>query len=183
MVQHLPNLITLARILAVPLMVWLILRNEMTWAFWLFVAAGVSDAIDGFIAKHFNAETVIGAFLDPLADKALLLCAFITLGLESHLPMWLVILVVFRDVLIIGGAILFQVVTGELTMQPLMVSKVNTTFQILLVAGVLADLGLGLEARWAVDILVWATALTTVASGAAYVWTWGRRALIMENEE
>ena len=183
MLQHVPNLITLARILAVPLMVWLILKERMDVAFWLFIAAGVSDAVDGFIAKRFNAETVVGAFLDPLADKALLICCFVSLGFEGHLPMWLVILVVFRDILIIGGALLFQMVTGELKMQPIMVSKVNTVFQIVLVGVLLATLGLDLGLARVVDILVYLTAVTTVASGAAYVWTWGRRALIMEGEE
>lgn len=181
MIQHLPNLITLLRLLMVPVMVWLVMKDHMTAAFWVFVAAGVSDAVDGFIAKRFNAETVIGGFLDPLADKALLVCVYVTLGWQEHLPAWLVILVVFRDVLIVGGAILYQVITNTLTMEPILISKVNTTAQILLAGWVLGDLGLGLDARWVAEILIYIVGVTTVASGGVYVWSFGKRAMSMEN--
>ena len=181
MIQIVPNLITLARLLAVPVLVWLILDGETAIAFWVFVGAGVSDAVDGYIAKRFDAQTVIGGFLDPLADKALLVCAFVTLGYVGHLPHWLVILVVFRDFLIVGGAILYQTVTNDLKAEPLPVSKVNTFAQILLAAWVLAAVGLGLHVPMVQGLLVFLVAATTVVSGAAYVYTWGRRAMLMED--
>ena len=95
--MNLPNLISLARLLSVPLMVWVILAGKMEFAFWLFIVAGISDAVDGFIAKHFGATSAIGKYLDPLADKALLVSVYVTLGHAGYLPTWLVILVVFRD--------------------------------------------------------------------------------------
>jgi cardiolipin synthase len=119
----------------------------------------------------------IGAYLDPLADKALLVAVTVALATVDALPMWLVTLIVSRDVLIVGGALLYNALTNGLRMQPLAVSKLNTLAQVVLVGFVLADLGLGLMAPMVTTVLVWAVAATTVASGAAYVWTWSRYAL------
>ena len=102
--MNLPNLITLARLLAVPLVVFLILQGLMTAAFWMFFAAGISDAVDGYLAKRMDAVTELGTYLDPIADKTLLVAVYVTLGIAGHVPTWLVILVVSRDLLIIGGA-------------------------------------------------------------------------------
>lgn len=177
---NLPNLITLMRLFAVPLLVWLILGNHLMIAFWVFIAAGVSDALDGLIAKRFGLGTVLGSFLDPLADKALLVSVYVTLGYKGDLPTWLVIAVVFRDLVIIGGALLFHTVTQSLTMQPLKISKANTVAQILLAALVLADLGYGFEFGRLTHVLVYVVTMTTVASGLAYVITWNRRATALE---
>lgn len=181
---NIPNLITLARIVAVPVIVWLILDDDLLLAFWLFFAAGVSDALDGYIAKKFDCQTEMGAFLDPLADKALLVTAYLTLGYKGIIATWLVILVVFRDVIIIGGAMLFQAVTQTLQMEPLMISKANTLAQIMLIGVVLGGLGYGLEAETnaANQILTIIVAATTVASGAAYVYKWGRKASDIERD-
>ena len=103
----LPNLITLARLLAVPLMIFALLEQSFVFAFWLFLAAGISDALDGLIAKQFGAVTEIGAYLDPIADKALLVSVYVTLGHLGVIDPWLVILIVSRDLMIVGGAILF----------------------------------------------------------------------------
>jgi cardiolipin synthase len=178
----LPNLITLARLLAVPVTVYLLLIGTYDAAFWLFIAAGVSDALDGIIAKHFNVASQVGAFLDPLADKALLVAVYITLGYLEHLAVWLVILIVFRDLLIIGGAILFHTLTHSLEMEPLLVSKTNTVAQIILAGMVLAELGLELSLAGSVHVLVYVVAATTFVSGAAYVIKWGRRAVTMERD-
>jgi cardiolipin synthase len=176
----LPNLISLGRLFAVPLAVWLMLDERYTAAFWLFIAAGVSDALDGFLARNFGRQTTIGAFLDPLADKALLMSVYVTLGLKGAIADWLVILVVFRDVLIIGGALLYHLFTQALRMQPLFISKLNTVTQILLAAAVLADLGLGVVDPRIVAILVHVVAATTFLSGAAYVVIWSWRLLSVE---
>src|SRR4051794_20528860 len=106
--MSLPNLITLARLLAVPLVVWLILDGEMGLAFAVFVFAGISDGIDGWIAKRWGQRTELGALLNPIADKTLLVALYVTLGVAGHLPNSLVILVVFRDLLIVGGFLLLQ---------------------------------------------------------------------------
>ncbi|MBC8339869.1 MAG: CDP-alcohol phosphatidyltransferase family protein [Rhodospirillales bacterium] len=179
--MNLPNFITLARLAAVPFLVWLILNGALEVAFWVFLAAAVSDALDGIIAKQFDMETVFGAFIDPIADKALLVASYITLGHEGLLPMWLVILVVFRDIVIIGGALVFQTVTQSLTMQPLMISKVNTVMQLLLALGVLFIEGYGIEDGPAVAVMGYIVAVTTLWSGTVYVVTWSRMAAEMEN--
>lgn len=181
--MNLPNLITLSRIAAVPVAVWLIAEGYLMWAFWVFVAAGVSDALDGFIAKRFNMETELGKYLDPLADKALLVSVFIALGVEGYIANWLVILVVFRDLFIVGGALLFETMTHSLTMQPLMVSKVNTTVQIVFAAAVMANAGYGIELDGGMDALVLATAATTIASGVTYAIVWISRWTQMEDNQ
>ena len=178
--MNVPNVITLCRLLSVPVLVWLILIEHLEVAFWVFVAAGVSDALDGFIAKRFDAETEFGKFLDPLADKALLVSVYVSLGQAGHLEVWLVILVVFRDALIIGGAILFQAVTRSLSMQPLMISKVNTVAQLVLASMVLGSVGLEVDPGWGITVMVYAVAMTTLVSGGVYVVTWTLRADLME---
>jgi cardiolipin synthase len=170
----LPNLITLARLLSVPLAIWLILNGRLAAAFWLFVAAGISDAVDGFIAKRFDQRSELGALLDPLADKALLVSMYVTLGVAGDLPSWLVILVVFRDVLIVGG-FLFALLLGQpVRSRPLAISKLNTGLQIALVAAVLAHLGLGILGEDVITALVLTVGATTILSGAGYLVRWGR---------
>ena len=176
-------MISLARLFAAPVTVWLMLTGEMTFAFWLFLAASISDAVDGFIAKRFDRETMLGGYLDPLADKALLVSVYITLGVLDHLALWLVILVVFRDILIIGGALLLWLLARSFTIQPLMISKVNTVAQIVLATVVLGDLGLDLVTDGLVQVLIYAVAATTLASGATYLVEWTRRASRVETPE
>ena len=178
--MNIPNLITLCRLAAVPLVIWLILDDDMMIAFWIFFVAALSDAADGIIAKHFDMETVFGAFLDPIADKALLVGVYLTLGNEGLLPTWLVILVVFRDILIVGGALLFQTVSQSLTMQPLMISKVNTFMQLVLAIGVLWTQAYGIGDGIVIDLMGYIVAVTTFWSGAVYVVTWSRLATDME---
>jgi cardiolipin synthase len=169
---NLPNLITLGRLLSVPLAVWLIIEARYGVAFWIFVGAGISDALDGYIAKRFDRRTRLGALLDPIADKALLVGVYVTLGIAGQLPHWLVILVVLRDVLILGGFALIQATTAPQHLGPLFVSKVNTSVQIALVGFVLARLGLGIDEGTVTPILIAAAALTTVLSGLSYLLRW-----------
>ncbi|MDA1088929.1 MAG: CDP-alcohol phosphatidyltransferase family protein [Proteobacteria bacterium] len=177
--MNIPNFITLTRLAAVPVVIWLILNGNMKIAFWVFFAAAVSDALDGFIAKHFNLETVFGTYLDPIADKALLVGVYLTLGNEGYIHTWLVILVVFRDLVIVGGAVLFQTMTQELTMRPLLISKVNTFFQLLLAIGVLWIEAYGIDDGLGLEVMGYIVAATTVWSGTSYVITWSRRATMM----
>jgi cardiolipin synthase (CMP-forming) len=171
---NLPNLITLGRLLCVPVAIWLVLSDDLGAAFWLFAAAGLSDAVDGFIAKRFDQRSRLGALLDPLADKALLVSMYVTLGVAGHLPNWLVILVVFRDVLIIGGFLLVTALAHAMRWEPIFISKLNTALQIALVVVVLARLGLGIPDLGLGRLLIYAVAATTVISGAAYLVRWGR---------
>lgn len=172
LVSSLPNAITVGRLLAVPLMVWLIVTGRMDAAFWLFVAAGVSDGVDGFIAKKFKAESRLGSYLDPIADKVMLVCIYITLGVEGQLSSWLVILVVFRDALIVGGALLSQLMEHPLRVRPLYISKVNTVAQIVLAAVVLAELAPALPSVPLIGALEVAVGVTTATSGAVYLVQW-----------
>ncbi len=165
----------------VPLCVWLILRDAMFAAFWVFVAAALSDAVDGYLAKRLNAVTKLGGYLDPIADKALLVSAFLALGASGHIPSWLVILVVFRDLLIISGAILYQAITQNLKMEPILISKVNTVAQLMFVVMVLAQKSFELSFDVTMDIAAVLVGITTFLSGAAYVRLWSRRAGELEN--
>jgi len=168
------NFITIARLLSVPAAIWLVLDGDLTAAFWLFVAAGLSDAVDGYIAKNFDQRSELGALLDPLADKVLLMSMFVTLGITERLPASLVILVVFRDVLIIGGFLLAMALGATIATKPLVISKINTALQIVLVAAALAPSGLGLHDYGLIEVLAYAVAVTTVLSGAGYLVRWMR---------
>jgi len=165
----LPNLITLARLCAVPAAVWLILQHRLDLAFLVFVGAGISDALDGWLARVRNARSTIGALLDPLADKALLVSVYVTLAAIGVLPDWLAILVVFRDLLIVGGVLFLWVLGFPAKIRPLLVSKANTAAQIGLAALALLLKGFGLAAPALLEAMIWLVAATTLASGAAYV--------------
>lgn len=168
------NLLSLARLLSVPVTVWLMLGGEWLYAFVLFVVAGVTDALDGYLARHHNMESELGAFLDPLADKALMISTYVALGIHGDLPVWLVILVVSRDLLIVGGVLLSFAMDLDISIEPLMISKANTVFQVALVAAVLAGLA-GLPVpREVLAPLGVAVALTTAFSGGWYLVNWIR---------
>lgn len=171
---NLPNLITLARLFCVPFAIWLIAEERYGAAFWVFVGAGVSDALDGYIAKNFDRRTRLGALLDPVADKTLLVSVYVTLGWAGQLWTSLVVLVVFRDVMIIGGFLLIQAIAAPKRYDPLFVSKLNTGLQIALVAFVLARLGLGVGPGPVGEALSLAVMATTVLSGVSYLVRWTR---------
>ena len=170
---NLPNIVTFARLCAVPLAFWLVLEHRMGEAFLLFVAAGLSDALDGWLARRYGGNA-IGALMDPVADKALLVTMYITLASVGAFPAWLAILVVFRDVLIVGGVVVLAVIGHAVAIRPLYISKLNTVMQIVLIAVSLLQGGFGLSIPHLIDVLTWCVAATTLASGAAYVWNTAR---------
>ncbi len=169
-----PNIITIARILAVPLTIWLIVTSRYSLAFWIFIAAGISDGVDGFIAKRFQQATELGSYLDPLADKLLLVSIYLSLGLADLVPAWLVILIVSRDVLIIGGVMLAWVVEKPVSLKPLALSKINTAGQIVLAGFILAALGFGVVNENLLVAGYYLVAALTVISGAQYLRFWAR---------
>jgi cardiolipin synthase (CMP-forming) len=171
---NLPNLITLGRLILVPVIIWLMVAGYTQWAFAAFLIAGLSDAADGYLAKRYDMETTLGAYLDPLADKMLIVCIFVTLGLSGHLPAWLVIAVVSRDVLIVAGVLLSWVMGQPVTIKPLIVSKANTLTQIVLAGTVLADEGFKLGVDGLRSVLIWLTGALTVGSLASYLSAWLR---------
>lgn len=170
----LPNLITLGRILLVPVIIWAITSGQMAVAFVLFFIAGVSDAVDGFLAKRFNMQSEIGALLDPLADKCLLVSIYIALGLTADVPRWLVILVVSRDIIIIGAVMVSWLVDRPIPMKPLMVSKLNTVAQVLYAGLVLAALGFGFVFKPFDIILMAIVTVLTLLSVSFYLVEWVR---------
>src|SRR5215471_4961439 len=169
-----PNLITLGRILLVPVVVWAIAAGEMRIAFVLFLAAGISDAVDGFLAKRFGMSTELGAYLDPLADKAMLVSIYVALGIIEAIPRWLVILVVSRDIMIVAAVILSWLVDKPVTLKPLLVSKLNTVAQIALAGVVMAAIGFSFDAQIAVVMLMALVGALTLLSIAFYVVEWVR---------
>ena len=169
-----PNLITLGRILLVPIVVWAIVSGAMWIAFVLFVVAGVSDAVDGYLATRFGMTTELGRYLDPLADKALIVSIYLALGINGLIPRWLVILVVSRDILIVGGIMLSWLIGNPLKIRPLLVSKLNTVAQILFACVVLGTLGFEIKADMLTLMLMIAVAALTLLSVVAYVAEWMR---------
>ncbi|WP_026381050.1 CDP-alcohol phosphatidyltransferase family protein [Afifella pfennigii] len=170
----LPNFITIARLLSVPLIVWLIVGEQWAGATAVFVLAGISDSVDGLIAKRFGASSDLGAYLDPIADKALLVSLFIVLGFKGALPPWLIIAVVSRDILIVGGVILAWMLSNPIEMRPLWVSKFNTAAQIVLLALVLGERAGIAAMEPAIWPMIIATAGLTVGSAGAYLAEWLR---------
>lgn len=166
---NLANIITFGRLCAVPLAFWLVLVHRIDSAFLLFVAAGLSDALDGWLARRYGGNA-IGALMDPVADKSLLVTMYITLAAIGELPAWIAILVVFRDLLIVGGIVVLSVLGHAVTIKPLSISKLNTVMQIVLIGVSLLKGGYGVGIPGLPDVLTWCVVATTVASGAAYVW-------------
>lgn len=170
-----PNLITLLRLLLVPAVVYAMLENATGWALAGFVVAGLSDGVDGFIARRWPSQhSELGAWLDPLADKLLLVSVFVVLGLMREIPLWLVVAAVSRDILIMGAVMLADMMGRPMAMRPLFVSKANTAAQILLATVVLAELALAMAFGGLRPVLVVAVGLLTAISAAAYLVAWLR---------
>ncbi|HUZ32889.1 MAG TPA: CDP-alcohol phosphatidyltransferase family protein [Xanthobacteraceae bacterium] len=169
-----PNFITLGRIILVPIVVWAITSGEMRAAFFLFVVAGISDAVDGFLAKRFHMTSELGAYIDPLADKALIVSIYVALGIAAALPISLVILVVSRDIMIIAGFMLSLMLGKPMPIKPLPVSKANTLAQILLATWVLAEYAFGLNIAPVTATGVGLVAVLTLLSIAFYLAEWLR---------
>lgn len=166
---NVPNLISLTRLLSVPLIISLILSYQLTLAFFFFALAGLSDALDGFLARIFKARTTLGAYLDPIADKALLVGVYAALGKIGFIELWVVVLVVFRDVLIIGGILLLFLFQNSVDMKPLLISKINTVVQLVFALFVLSQGAILLGNPSLNSYLGYIVALTTVLSGVSYV--------------
>jgi cardiolipin synthase len=169
-----PNLITLGRILLVPVVVYAIASSDLEFAFILFAVAAVSDAVDGFLAKRFGMQTELGAYLDPLADKVLIVSIYLTLGITGIIPRWIVILVVSRDIMIVGAVLLSWLIDKPMRVKPLMVSKLNTAAQIIYAGLVLGLTGFDLQAVWLLRLMMALVAALTLLSIGFYVREWVR---------
>jgi cardiolipin synthase len=172
-ISQLPNLITISRIALAPVLILLLREEQYAASLAVFVVAGVSDGLDGFIAKRFHFESRLGAILDPLADKILLLSSYVMLTLLHHVPFWLMLTVAFRDLLIVGGYLVYTSMVGPVRMKPSGLSKFNTFLQIALVIVILGQQAFRLVHAPMVEALIYGVLLSTVASGAHYIWIWG----------
>ncbi|MBK9243408.1 MAG: CDP-alcohol phosphatidyltransferase family protein [Burkholderiales bacterium] len=175
--RQLPNAITVLRAALIPLQAWLLLRGDYGLAFALFVVSGLSDLADGWIARRFDLRTRFGAIADPLADKITMLTVALLLATQGWLPWWFALLVVGRDLLIVGGAAAYHFLIGEVEMAPSFVSKLNTALEFGFLAGVLALAAGHLDEGPWFAALLYATAATVIASGASYVLVWSRKAM------
>ena len=169
---NIPNFITVGRVILVPVVFWLLVSGRVQAAFFAFVVAGISDGVDGFLAKRYGWTTELGAYLDPLADKLLLVSIFVAMGVLGELPSWLVIGVVTRDIMIVAAVMLSWLMDHPVRIRPLAISKANTAAQLVLASTVLADVGFSLGFGQLRTVLIWLTAITTVASLAVYMRAW-----------
>jgi cardiolipin synthase len=167
-----PNLITIGRLILTPITIELIVSGNWRWAFWVFVAAGVSDAIDGWLARSFDLRSELGAVLDPLADKALIMSMFVTLAAVGRLPAWLAIMVVSRDLMILGAVVISWLLRRPVEVNPLMVSKATTFLQLTLAALILGGEAFGVEMAGLAGVLVLLVTALTIASASVYLWRW-----------
>lgn len=176
--HHIPNIITTLRIVAIIPICWLLWEERYTAAFILLVLAGLSDALDGYLARRNQWITKLGGFLDPVADKLFIIAITVVFGLQGHIPWWLVWLIIGRDLVIIAGAGLFRWVTGDLAMRPLWISKINTGLQIGLLAITLLHVAFYALPPIVPETLQFIVAITTVLSGISYVVTWSYLAFV-----
>ncbi len=174
--KDIPNLISVLRMILVAPVAWFLLTQRYTEALFTFFVAGISDGVDGYLAKRFGWRSRLGTILDPLADKLLLVTTYVVLGWLEVLPLWLVAAVVARDVVVFGGALAFHYLVGRYELTPSWISKLNTVMQIVLAVATVASLGILPLPPGMMEALIYVVFATTVLSGADYVWTWGRRA-------
>ncbi len=178
MMRHLPNLLTVLRMLLVLPLAWLIRERQYDSALIVAAIAGFSDALDGFLAKRYGWQSWIGGLLDPIADKLLLIVSFVALGLTGAHPLWLTWLVIGRDLLIVAGALLYHTLIGRLSAEPTTLSKFTTVLQIGYVLLQLVHLSSWIEVpNIVLSVAIWLVAVATLASGLDYVITWSRRAV------
>ena len=163
------------RIVSVPCLVWLLFHHQYERSLILVFLMGLSDGLDGFLARWYHWKTTLGAYLDPLADKIMLLCAYISFAVLGWVPWWLAAIVVARDVVLLVGAVFYHLNTRQLKMEPLAISKVNTFFQIVLAVSLIGVQVWPLSAVF-LNALMTIVVCTTVGSGTQYVIEWTRRA-------
>ena len=166
---NIPNMLTILRILLTPLFVIFMLRDLFTHALMIFAIAGISDGLDGLLARYFDQRTELGAYLDPIADKFLLMAAFISLAVLKIIPAWLTVIVISRDVLIVIGIGVFSITNVNVQIKPSLVSKCTTLFQLLTVFLALLSTETAVATQLK-QLLYWATAALTALSGMHYIY-------------
>jgi cardiolipin synthase len=169
-----PNIITIGRLIIVPIVIVMIMQQRWSTAFVLFVVAGISDGVDGFIARKFDMRSEFGAYIDPIADKALLVSIYVTLAIVGAIPGWLAIVIVSRDVMIVTAVLLSWVMSRPVEIKPLLVSKLNTAAQIAFAAFALSANAFGVDLAGLEEVAMVLVATLTIASAGAYLVGWLR---------
>ncbi len=175
MIWTIPNLLTAIRLVLAPFVAWRLAEYDVEGAFWLFVFAAVTDLLDGNLARMLNQKSVLGAWLDPIADKVMLLTTLTMLCLTELLPLWLLWVVLIRDGVILAGAEAYRRLTGGLDVRPTLSGKLATALEFILVSFTLADLALELGLDAAIQPAAIVTAVVVTLSGLRYVWLWGSK--------
>ncbi len=175
--RHIPNTLSVMRILMVPPAVAALATARYRTAFFLILAAGATDVLDGYLARRFQWTSWLGSVLDPLADKLLIMSAFVTLSWLGYVPVWLTVLVLGRDVVIVSGATAYRQLFGDYDMAPTPLSKANSGLQLAFVLVVVVHLAGFPAPHWLVQTLQWLVVASTLVSGFHYVWLWGHKAL------
>ena len=172
LIRHIPNLLTLLRMTAAPALILCLTDRNYGLGAMLFLVAAVTDALDGWIAKKFDCVTQLGAILDPIADKMLIITAYIVLSLLGDIPLWLVLIVGFRDLGIVGGYLILQIIRTEMPPQPSILSKLNTVAQIAFVLLVMVNRISWVSLSEIVAVVLWLVTITTILSGIHYMYRW-----------
>lgn len=177
MLKYIPNTLTFIRLLLIAPFLLCLYKQQYAYAFYIFLVAGFTDCLDGWLARHFNWKSFFGSFLDPLADKLLVTSSFVSLALIGALPWWLVILVFLRDCSISFGIIAwYWFIKQRLHFAPSRLSKWNTTFQLTLVTLCLFELAYFKFPAYCIDSLIFLTAVTTSITYLDYMFTWAKKA-------
>ena len=184
--MNLPNMITIFRLLLTPYIVWLILSESYFLGFLFFVISGISDGLDGFIAKKLNQKTLLGSYLDPIADKFLIVSSIVLLGYNGYVPIWLIIIIVSRDIAILGAVIISWMLDTNLKIEPLIVSKINTFLQIFYITLTFATV---LNTNYLTNFqniafigTTYLIAFTTIVSWLSYLRIWLLNMNVINNE-
>ncbi len=174
--RWLPNAISIMRIALILPILWMFVNDQFAWALGLFLVAGLSDGVDGYLAKTYGWESRLGAFLDPAGDKLLVAWSYGTLAYLGHIPVWLASIVIFRDVVIVAGSFLYHYLVRRLEGEPTRISKLNTALEFVFLVFVMSHAGYGWPDNISIIVLGAAVLVTVVISGYDYVWNWIRSA-------
>jgi len=177
MIEHVPNLVTLLRMISILPLIAFLHFHYFQSAFFVFLLAGASDGLDGYLARRYNCQSQLGSFLDPLSDKLLLIICFVALFCLGKIPSWLLQIVLLRDLAIILGAFAYYQAMDAIDFIPSLISKLNTALQIMLLAFLFIELAYAPLPVLFIQGLIMAVTLTTVTSLVHYVWVWGSKTL------
>lgn len=181
--SFIPNLLSIIRIILVVPIVYFVLYDKFKTALIIFAVAAISDGLDGYLARHYHWHSRLGEILDPLADKILLVSSYLCFGWLGILPVWLVELVILRDIVIIIGGVTYHILYGHVKIRPTIISKINTFVQLILVISIMFSHAFYIVENNVINLLILVVTVSTIASGVDYVWSWSMRAIHAHKQE